>query len=293
MSRRTPEEPLQLDEGSHDNLPRVSWPLLPVASNHNRDKYDNQPVSPVSEVGHSFPSQQQQKHEMTRSSRDFGDPADPGVRQTGSRNETKPESIPSRPPVKRSHFFIPDSRTIPSWWWWWEIAATVISIACMCALVVLLVKIDNTPLQSWWPPIQPNTTIAVLTTIGQAALMVPVASCISQLKWRHFLLQPRKLVDLQLFDEASRGPWGSAVLLYRLSIRPKVMVALGFSIVTIVAMGIDVCSQQVLDLPLQDTQLTNSTIEIGKADMYFSKGFIEDPTKGTRTILPPAASPSR
>ncbi|KAI1868852.1 hypothetical protein JX265_006831 [Neoarthrinium moseri] len=153
----------------------------------------------------------------------------------------------------------------------------VLSITSMCAIVVLLAKVDNIPLQSWWLPIQPNSVIAILTTVGKAALMVPVASSMSQLKWIHFLLRPRRLVDLQLFDEASRGPWGSAVLLCRLFFRPRVFVALGFAFVTIVAMGIDATAQQVLDFSLQETALDNMTTPLGVANNYFSKGFIEKP----------------
>lgn len=164
-----------------------------------------------------------------------------------------------------------------TWWWWWEIMAMVLSFACMCAIVVLLTKIDNIPLQSWWLPIQPNSLIAALTTIGKAALMVPAASCISQLKWRHFFLRPRGLADLELFDEASRGPWGSALLIARLCLRPHVLVVMGFAFVTIVALGIDTAIQQVLDFPLRATPLDNSTIEMGVANDYFSKGFIEIP----------------
>ncbi|KAI0007463.1 hypothetical protein F4779DRAFT_591789 [Xylariaceae sp. FL0662B] len=108
-----------------------------------------------------------------------------------------------------------------SWWWWWEILAMILSIACMCILVVLLTKINNLPLQSWWLPIEPNSLVAVLTTVAKTSMMVPAASCISQLKWRHFMVQPRRLVDLQLFDGASRGPWGSGLLLWSLSFRVR------------------------------------------------------------------------
>jgi hypothetical protein len=153
----------------------------------------------------------------------------------------------------------------------------------MCAIVVLVSKIDNTPLQSWWQPIQPSSAIAILTTVSKAALMVPASACISQLKWRRFLLQPRKLVDLKLFEEASRGPWGSSVLLCRLCLRPPVFVALRFAFVTIVALGIDAAAQHDLDFPLRTMTLDNTTIELGKANNYFSKGFMEIP--GSYTAL--------
>ncbi|KAK8023594.1 hypothetical protein PG993_011660 [Apiospora rasikravindrae] len=163
-----------------------------------------------------------------------------------------------------------------SWWWWWEILATVLSIACMGALIVILTRIDNIPLPHWWLPIQPNSLIAVLTTVAKSSMMLSVASCISQLKWGHFSQQPRKLVDLETFDEASRGPWGSATLLWLLSFRAPILFTSGLALVTIVSLGIDPCAQQVLEFPTQLTPLDNITVDIGVANQYFSKGLLED-----------------
>ncbi|KAI0817888.1 hypothetical protein GGR55DRAFT_622433 [Xylaria sp. FL0064] len=39
--------------------------------------------------------------------------------------------------------------------------------------------------------------------------MLPPSECISQLKWQWFSQQPRRLIDIEHFDAASRGPWGS------------------------------------------------------------------------------------
>lgn len=144
----------------------------------------------------------------------------------------------------------------------------------MCALVVLLLQMDGIPLVHWWYPIQPNSLIAVLTTIAKTALMVPAASCISQLKWHHYQ-RAQRLVDLQLFDDASRGPWGSAVLITRLIAYSRSLIAIGLACITIIALGIDPCAQQVLEFPVQSTNLTNSTVALGRAGAYFSKGLIE------------------
>lgn len=147
----------------------------------------------------------------------------------------------------------------------------------MGALTVILAKIDNIPLPHWWLPIQPNSLIAVLTTVAKSSMMLSVASCISQLKWGHFFQQPRKLVDLETFDEASRGPWGSATLLPLLAFRGPILFTSGLALVTIVSLGIDPCAQQVLEFPTQLTPLDNMTVEMGVANQYFSKGMREDP----------------
>lgn len=179
---------------------------------------------------------------------------------------------------------------LSKWWWWWEILAIILSIACMCTLVTLLTKMDSLPLQGWWLPIEPNSLVAALTTIAKTSMMVPAVSCIGQLKWRHFMAQPRQLIDLQLFDDASRGPWGSAVLLWSLCFRARVLVTFGFALITIVALGIDTSAQQVLTFPLRETKLNNVSVELGTADVYNSKGFLDDTVYGGMTYLPKSLS---
>lgn len=40
-------------------------------------------------------------------------------------------------------------------------------------------------------------------------MLLPVAEGLSQAKWLHFSAKPRALNDLEMFDRASRGPWGA------------------------------------------------------------------------------------
>jgi len=47
-----------------------------------------------------------------------------------------------------------------------------------------------------------------------------VGVAMSQSKWLWYRQgEPRRLQDLQLFDDATRGPWGSAQLLFSLRAR--------------------------------------------------------------------------
>jgi hypothetical protein len=158
-----------------------------------------------------------------------------------------------------------------TWWWWWEIMAVIICIASTSGLVVLLKSIDNTPLRQWLLPIQPNSLIAVLTTINRAALLAPAASCISQLKWRHFVSAPRRLTDLQAFDAASRGPWGSLLFLFQVSSPVKALVTVGFAFLTILTLGIDPSAQQLLAFPVQETEISDRSVLMGMATGYISK----------------------
>ncbi|KAI1757017.1 hypothetical protein F4782DRAFT_525785 [Xylaria castorea] len=155
--------------------------------------------------------------------------------------------------------------------WWWEVIAIIICIASTAGLVALLKSIDNTPLRQWNLPIQPNSAVASLTTINKVALLVPAASCISQLKWSHFASAPRKLADLQLFDGASRGPWGSLVFLLQVSSPIRALVTVGFSLLTILALGLDASAQQLLQFPTQETEVDDGSVVMGTATGYNSK----------------------
>jgi hypothetical protein len=68
--------------------------------------------------------------------------------------------------------------------WRWECAAAVLSLVCVAIVVILLSMYHNKTLDSWQfvYDISLNTLVALLSTISRTALLVPVASCISQLK---------------------------------------------------------------------------------------------------------------
>lgn len=55
---------------------------------------------------------------------------------------------------------------------------------------------------------------STLATISKATLLAVIASAISQFKWIHLANEtPRRAQELQMLDEASRGPSGSVQLL--------------------------------------------------------------------------------
>ncbi|KAK8085882.1 hypothetical protein PG997_007153 [Apiospora hydei] len=60
-----------------------------------------------------------------------------------------------------------------------------------------------------------NSLVALLTSLSRLAFMVPLVQGMSQLKWVWFSSKPRPLSDFQLYDEASRGPWGGVKILFK------------------------------------------------------------------------------
>jgi hypothetical protein len=59
-----------------------------------------------------------------------------------------------------------------------------------------------------------NTFLALFTTCCKAAFMVPIAEALSQWKWNIYAGSSRPLFDFQILDVASRGSWGSSMLIW-------------------------------------------------------------------------------
>ncbi|KAJ8130578.1 hypothetical protein O1611_g3049 [Lasiodiplodia mahajangana] len=144
-----------------------------------------------------------------------------------------------RPKQSRSHFTLGG--------WSWEFASAVVSIASAAAIVVVLSVENGRALSGWHFPIAPNSLVSIFSTIAKSTLLVSVASCLSQLKWIYFAQSSRPLHHFELFEEASRGPCGAAVLSWAVHIRAKL--ALFGSIITILALAMEPFTQQILAFP--------------------------------------------
>jgi hypothetical protein len=97
--------------------------------------------------------------------------------------------------------------------WVYEILASVISLTMLAATYGILKHYNSTDVDAWSHSWQLNSLIGLLATIIQIAMAVPLASGISQLKWLWYR-DVRKLTDLDRFDQSSRGPIGSVLLLF-------------------------------------------------------------------------------
>ena len=119
--------------------------------------------------------------------------------------------------------------------WWFELLALAFSIGCMVSIVAILFTFQDRPQSEWrggWLSI--TATIAIFSTGANSAAALAVGACLSQYKWLHFRKSAHKLTDLDLLEEASRGPLGSLVLLAR---RPWGLASVG-AIVTLLAVGV-------------------------------------------------------
>ena len=146
-------------------------------------------------------------------------------------------------------------------------------------MAAIFFSMDGRPLSYWKLPLQPNSLIAVFSTVAKSALLVPVTECISQLKWIHFEKR-HPLSQMQVYDDASRGPWGSVVFLR------KVKFTLGTlgAVVTIFALAFEPFSQQVLEYSSQNAILRNASGIIGAASSW-SDNALEQNIKSTSKYI--------
>jgi hypothetical protein len=99
-------------------------------------------------------------------------------------------------------------------WWLFEILCCCISTGCFIAIISILASWNNQALPSRWPMnINLTTLVAILAAIAKYSLVMPLDVCIGQLKWTWFQTgRSRQLLDLERYDQATRGPLGAARL---------------------------------------------------------------------------------
>jgi hypothetical protein len=131
--------------------------------------------------------------------------------------------------------------------WFLEIVSWALSAACMAGIVIVLCVYKNKRIPNWPLGLTLNAYISVLAKVASAALLLPVSEALGQLKWSWFNKgNSKKMWDFEIFDNASRGPWGSLLLLVRT--KGKSLAALGAA-VTIFALAMDPFFQQVVEYP--------------------------------------------
>ncbi|KAJ5579600.1 uncharacterized protein N7459_005585 [Penicillium hispanicum] len=149
--------------------------------------------------------------------------------------------------------------------WAWETAGAVVGIICMAVLIGFLKYLDGSFYDDWKYRASPNAVASVIVTVAKAALMVPVSSCLGQLKWNHNEYhKPTPLYHMQVLEQASRGPWGALEVFW--TIRPS-LATLG-AVLMIIAVAIDPFAQQILVYPSREVQAYNETAYVQYAHEY-------------------------
>ncbi|KAI0436476.1 hypothetical protein F4803DRAFT_223442 [Xylaria telfairii] len=126
--------------------------------------------------------------------------------------------------------------------WLFEIGALLISAATLGGIVVTLTLHADRPLPQWPFGITINALVSTLSTISKSALLMALGAAIGQRKWIRLSRGVNPLSDLEVYDEASRGPWGSLSLLRSVGVRD--ISSLG-AVITILSLAIDPFLQQI------------------------------------------------
>ncbi|KAF2654709.1 hypothetical protein K491DRAFT_716834 [Lophiostoma macrostomum CBS 122681] len=130
--------------------------------------------------------------------------------------------------------------------WSLEIISWSVSAVCMAGIIGVLFVYKDKRIPNWPLGLTLNAYISVLSKIASAGLLLPVSEALGQLKWSWFNKGSKKIWDFEIFDNASRGPWGSLLLLVRT--KGKSLAALGTAI-TVFALALDQFFQQVVEYP--------------------------------------------
>ncbi|KAF5006507.1 hypothetical protein FDECE_7109 [Fusarium decemcellulare] len=159
--------------------------------------------------------------------------------------------------LKKAHVL--KSKTNPFIVWRLELLLLLLAYGLLAAIVLILKNYDHQEQPRWGSSgettmgdsgtddgsgLTLNTLIAVLATIFRAVLAFITFEILAQLKWDWASVCFRPMGDLQLFDDASRGIYGSLRLLPVLALRQPL--ALGAIVVATMSLGIGPITQQTI-----------------------------------------------
>ncbi|KAM0718439.1 hypothetical protein Q7P37_005509 [Cladosporium fusiforme] len=149
--------------------------------------------------------------------------------------------------------------------WICESIAMTFSVACLTAVAIIVLRFDNQTIPHFVSGITLNTIISILSTAARMALIYVVSATLGQLKWHWFDRKGRQLRDMQVLDDASRGPVGSFAMLFS-STRSSLAMLGGIITVMMIASGPFL--QQVLDYPSRVAQAANGEARISRNSNY-------------------------
>ncbi|KAI1203492.1 hypothetical protein F5X97DRAFT_318144 [Nemania serpens] len=174
--------------------------------------------------------------------------------------------------------------------WYSEVLSLASSAIALIAIVVTLYPRDLSPVPDWPYKISVNALLSVYVLVFKAALLYPVAAALGQLKWLWYRKE-QPLIDLDVYDQASRGPLGSFKFFWSLALRSQ-LGAVG-AIVTILIVLVDPFTQQLLEYydcqpKLEGLQASISRTEywsdLGLTSSYIGAGLVPVPPLWQRAI---------
>jgi hypothetical protein len=188
----SPPQPSALPHTKYTGTPssNASWPLPP----HSRDGSSHKPSASSMHTGY----------------------------QNSSRGSTAFTYNTLENPQSRFSWHVSNTDRARNWftewfveWWLLEILSWCFSAICMIIIAVVLYKQDGKTMPKWRMGITINAFISIFSGFAKSALLLPTAEALGQLKWNWFRKGEKKMMDFEVMDSASRGAWGSMVMLAR------------------------------------------------------------------------------
>ncbi|KAL4891331.1 hypothetical protein BDV59DRAFT_182242 [Aspergillus ambiguus] len=142
--------------------------------------------------------------------------------------------------------------------WMWEIISMTFSTLCFLAIVGIMRFYDRKEIPSFPQGLTLNAIISILATGSKSSLLCMIGTSVGQLKWLWFSGgKKRPLYDLQSFDDVTRGPWGSIMVLMKWPHKGHLLISLG-AIITIVSSAFDPFTQQILKFSVRQAPSASS-----------------------------------
>lgn len=149
--------------------------------------------------------------------------------------------------------------------WLWEVLAISFSILCFLVVICLLRVYDQKASPSFPHDLTLNSITSVLSAASKSSMIYAVTASIGQLKWNWYYTKKEQLQHIQLFDDASRGPWGSMMMLF--SHKGCSLASLG-ALITLLALAFDPFMQQILRYPIRQTPSSSKVATVKQANTF-------------------------
>ncbi|KAF2677384.1 hypothetical protein K458DRAFT_436675 [Lentithecium fluviatile CBS 122367] len=157
-------------------------------------------------------------------------------------------------------------------WWLVELASLALGNGATIAIVSILLYYQDKPAPHLnsviGVGISLNTIVAILAAVSRASVLLAVAECISQQKWVWFSGSARPLTELDVFDQGSRGAFGSLVLMWKVKLRNIVSIG---ALLLVLGLAVDPMSQALLSYETRPQVDTESAAYVDTAYMWDSR----------------------
>ncbi|GKT41434.1 uncharacterized protein ColSpa_01615 [Colletotrichum spaethianum] len=195
-------------------------------------------------------------------------------------------STQDQEPPQNKTFFERVTDFFGDWYYIWEVFGILISGLAIVAICMVVKHFDNNEVPNWTAKVpgkkEPfrltiNSLLSMLSVLGSTCAMIPVTKSLGQLKYLWFMEQDRKLADLEVFDSASRGKFGSAQLIWKL--RFKHLAVLG-GLASLLALAYGPFVQNLLTVNIEYREADHNAL------LSYAFSYEFEPLNGTEWAIP-------